>query len=422
MCGIVGVFRTDTYGCGWKEKEVFQDLLICNAVRGIDGTGVFIVNEENAVRTLKIGNHPFALLQSKDWSKFYTIPYEASKKRIEDRIIIGHNRFKTTGNASTEHAHPHKSGDIFLVHNGTLMAYSSLPNLKNFAVDSQGLASAINTLGIKEAIARTHGSYAIIYYNQKDNTLNMIRNGERPLAMAVNQTFSRIFFASEPRMLKWILNRNNIPDNEIEIGMLKEDIHYTWHPKELQPKMEKMEGAKIYTTFNRGSIPWSDALETEMIDPWDMDNRMSKLPEHQKQQIANSKEKKVLKDLRKIGIKAKPLDALRGIKKMENLVFRVDDYMDEDPAAETFIVTGTSKTLPDTIIRFRIQGIRQVEALFENPDVISVVRNIVEYEDADPTKGEDRYGIWVSHVNLYVPSPDQPDQSPQNKHLPVLVK
>lgn len=413
MCGIVGVLRLDAYGCNYKEKEVFQDLLICNSVRGTDGTGVFIVNGDKEPRTLKVGSQPFALLWSDKWGKFFTPPVDGKQKKKDDKIIIGHNRLKTTGKNSTEHAHPHISGPITLVHNGTLQPYSDLPNIKKLDVDTQALCAGIEKMGIDEAIGKTHGSYAIVYYDQRDGTLNMLRNSERPLAMAANLMYNRIFFASEPDMLEWILKRNHINFNEFEIGMLKTDTLYTWRvdQEDIKPAMRKIEGAKVYTRYNSGSVPWETGLESELVDPWDMADRHN---ERHIQEIAQHKEQRVVKAFKKAGIKMAALDTLRGIKKADTIVFRVNDYVDENPQEESFIVMGAAKTLPDTVIRFRVKGIKQIDTIFEHPDMIAVVRNIIEYPEADPKKGEDRYGIWVSHPNLYFG---------QTQNLPaVLVK
>lgn len=424
MCGIVGVVRFDAYGCNYKEKEIFSDLLICNSVRGTDGTGVFIVNEENVVRTLKVGSHPFGLLHCDKWSKFFSPPVDTKFKKKEDRAIIGHNRLKTTGKNTTEHAHPHKSGHITLVHNGTLQPYSDLPNIKKLDVDTQALCVGIETLGIQEAIGKTHGSYAIVYFDEKAGTLNMLRNSERPLAMAVNKTYSRIFFASEPEMLKWILSRNHIHNSEFEIGMLKPDMLYTWNLNDLdmKPEMKEVEGAKIYVRHHNGFIPWDTGMETELIDPWEMADRYN---EQHLKQIASHTEKKVVREFKKAGLKLHTLDTLFGIKKGDKIVFRVNDYVDENPEKETFVVSGAAKTLPDTIIRFRLEGIKAVETVFEHPDMIAIVRNIIEYPEADPKKGEDRYGIWVSHANLHIGGSSQQQyesQQHEKGNLPVLVK
>lgn len=395
MCGIIGVLKFEKWGIGYKEREVFHQLLVADALRGTTGTGAFIVKNDGISRSLKIGGHVYGLIKDKEWANFIDpkVPGPWNENNPNDIFLIGHNRFKTMGKASSEHAHPHKEGNILLVHNGTIPVYSNLPKFKTFEIDSKGLAHAIDTLGIEEAIKKTHGSYAIIYYNAADKTLNVLRNDERPLAICIDHENERVFFASEQKMLEWILHRSNLTN--LTVSELVPDTLYTWELDSYIPKTREIKGPAITKFFNQ-NMSWEAQLESDLTTSFDMDDVTPK-----KEVVKENRIKGAIKKLGKIGINVKILPNLKGISKGDSLVFRICDYADENPNEETFIVMGESKTLHNTSIRFRLKGEKKLNAVFETPEMIAVVRNIVEYPQASVR--EDRYVIWVSDPNIYMP-------------------
>lgn len=204
MCGIVGLMRTEYAGISENERSIFDQLLHTGVVRGHHGTGIFAVDANGNVRSIKSAGPPFHLVTSKDFPSFW----EKTKKN-STKILVGHNRLATTGEKTTKNAHPFISGHITLVHNGTLDSDSKI-NLKKFDVDSEALCHAIAEQGIEKAIGETLGAYALVFFDNKAKTLNFLRNGQRPLAIAIDKTWNRLVFASEIEHLKWIIGRNNM--------------------------------------------------------------------------------------------------------------------------------------------------------------------------------------------------------------------
>ena len=93
MCGLVGVMGLLTF----REEQVFADLLMVDSIRGLDSTGVAVVNHDKQLNVLKGTVLPQVLLDSEEYK-------ELVKKKL--RAMLGHNRSATMGNISAKNAHP----------------------------------------------------------------------------------------------------------------------------------------------------------------------------------------------------------------------------------------------------------------------------------------------------------------------------
>lgn len=113
------------------------------------------------------------------------------------------------------------------VHNGTLKNKYKLPRHTEFDTDSEALYSYINTSGVHEAIKEVDGAYALVWYNKEEDTLNMLRNKERPLFYAYTEDRKKLFFASEPWMMGGVCWREGVTLGEIH--SLPEDTLYTFN-------------------------------------------------------------------------------------------------------------------------------------------------------------------------------------------------
>ena len=232
MCGIVGLGRLDSTDLYEKDREVFMQLLHTGVVRGHHGTGIFAVDREGSARIVKSAGPPYLLMMAKEFNAFW-----AEVKMAKTHILVGHNRFATTGQKITAHAHPFVAKHIVMVHNGSLETSSALPDFKKFDVDSEALANAIATIGIEDTIKNTMGAYAIVYWDSKAKTLNMIRNAERPLHLMTDKLLKRVMFASEPDMLAWVAKRNfyDVPASDIKVLTLPPNVLWTFSYGSLDP-------------------------------------------------------------------------------------------------------------------------------------------------------------------------------------------
>lgn len=197
MCGLVGMIAKRKQGFFDVHRELFQNMLIADSIRGADSTGAFCVNKNATINLLKFESHPMHLMATQAWDRF-------ERKIVSDGIaVIGHNRKATQGDVKNENSHPFHAEDITLVHNGTLFNHKEVDATTE--VDSHAICKAINQHGYVEALKKLKGAYALIWYQESTKNMFMINNGDRPLSIV--ETDDHVFLASEMGMLYWLLGR-----------------------------------------------------------------------------------------------------------------------------------------------------------------------------------------------------------------------
>lgn len=218
MCGLVGVAGDLNNNI----DRVLNPLLVFDSVRGEDSTGVaFIHRIKNSTAVVKAVGSPFEL--------FNEGKYDSNIKRL-NRALIGHNRFATTGAVNRANAHPFDFDTLVGVHNGTLRSKYKLPDHMDFRVDSAALFNAIEMIGLKDAIAPLGGdgnAWSLVWWDKLDETLNFLRNKERPMWMCRSEDSKQLFWASEYWMLDVALARAGVKRSEI--FSTDEDTHYSVH-------------------------------------------------------------------------------------------------------------------------------------------------------------------------------------------------
>lgn len=218
MCGIVGVISKHKNGFYSPVDEIFEEMLLADAVRGMDSTGVFMVDEKNRIDCVKQAVNPGIFMTTTSWKQW------RSKIISNGRVIVGHNRKATMGEVISQNAHPFvatmKDHNIALVHNGFISNWRQFDDKAN--VDSAAVATALleksNPLDV---IKELSGAYALVWYDHKKRKLFITRNKERPLFL--QHTNDYMFFASEEGMLKWVLERDGraAKANPMEFGVNK---------------------------------------------------------------------------------------------------------------------------------------------------------------------------------------------------------
>lgn len=214
MCGIVGMVGA----IGIDQEKMFKLLLQLDTVRGPDSTGIVGVNTQGKVSTIKDLGTYWDLADRKSFDKFMSSSFN---------LLIGHNRWATTGAVNKANAHPFSFSEVHGVHNGTLKNWKNkLKGGFDFDVDSECLYKNINDHGLDNTLQKLSwgDAYTLVYFNEVEGSLNIIRNSERPLYMAQSKDKKTWYWASEAWMLTVASSKAGL---EISKPVLiDEDTHY----------------------------------------------------------------------------------------------------------------------------------------------------------------------------------------------------
>lgn len=213
MCGIVGVFGNVSV----QDEKVFKELLIVGQLRGNHSTGAMAVKRaNNEVVVAKAVGTPDQLLDMKQFDKVMA---------GNQRFLLGHNRYATQGKVNHANAHPFNFDHVTGVHNGSLRNYTQLDGYGEFPVDSQVLYHHISKHGLRDAVDNFSGAAALVWWDSKENEVNIWKNSERPLSWGLTAS-GAIYIASEFEMLEWILHRNNM--KMVDGDEFSNDLHHRW--------------------------------------------------------------------------------------------------------------------------------------------------------------------------------------------------
>lgn len=241
MCGLVAILSKQAIGFTYKDKTIFLQMLISDMFRGMDSTGSFAVNKYGNLKLVKDASPAPFFINKKEANKYFN-------DFVSDyHIVVGHNRKATIGNIESTTAHPFIEGNICLVHNGTLQNHYKLAQR---VVDSNAIAAHINEHGYKSLLKNIEGAYALIWYNAEEKTLYFTRNAERPLHLV--ETNERIYIASEPKMLDWILDRNDLSKYTIQNVPTDKVFKFNLETRKLEAesKPKKAEPVKNKPTYS----------------------------------------------------------------------------------------------------------------------------------------------------------------------------
>lgn len=190
MCGIVGMAGKITHQA---KNTLFKDMMDVCQTRGRDSAGVIKVNNnaEQSYTWVKAVGPPSNLF---DFRK-----YESEIERGDAIALIGHTRSRTVGDINIKNAHPFDYPDegIVGVHNGTLREHYKLDGHVAGRVDSDILYGHLAKNGPDKTFNMLKGAYACVWWDGEKNTLNFIRNEERPLWFTWSKDMDLMFWASE---------------------------------------------------------------------------------------------------------------------------------------------------------------------------------------------------------------------------------
>lgn len=201
MCGIVGVItKKDDTRAYTKEKFITEGLYV-DALRGFHSTGYMGLSKDFQWEWQKQACSAARFISHADWQK----------RKFDRWCMVGHNRHATIGEVTTDNAHPFKHGPVLLVHNGTLRQTYDLPvRDPKIEVDSELICLNLAEAEVEDApkiISKLSGAYALVWFDERDESVNMVRNAERPLHLGINKQEDILYLMSDGWMMKMLTER-----------------------------------------------------------------------------------------------------------------------------------------------------------------------------------------------------------------------
>ncbi len=234
MCGIVGYV-------GNKEA---QNILVSGLrrleYRGYDSAGVVTVGKKATLVRAK--------------GKVAELTAELTKNATKDTIGIGHTRWATHGVPSVPNAHPHRSGDIYLVHNGIIENYKALKaELKGHTfksqTDSEVLAALIDSFydkdtsldaAVTQALQLVEGTYGIAVISVREPSRIVAARKGSPLIIGVGDG-ETVIASDASALIGHTTNAIYLNDGELAICTSDNVELYDLNAAALTPKVEKIE-------------------------------------------------------------------------------------------------------------------------------------------------------------------------------------
>ena len=214
MCGIVG------YVGNGDAIPVLIDGLRRLEYRGYDSAGIAITG-------------PGGIEIQRTEGKLERLEKLLSSHPMKGNIGIGHTRWATHGRPSETNAHPHRSGDIVVVHNGIIENYLELRKFlegEDYRFTSETDTEVIchlvdffhrrhksSTLqAIRQAVDKLRGSYALVIMNGREpGTLYVVKRGS---PLVVGATEGERFVASDiPALLPYTKEMLFLEDGDIAV-------------------------------------------------------------------------------------------------------------------------------------------------------------------------------------------------------------
>jgi len=212
MCGIVGYEGTR------EARDILIDALSRLEYRGYDSAGIALMGQD----TIRIERRT---------GKVEELRRIVSSSALSGSIGLAHTRWATHGAPSERNAHPHRAGDVVVVHNGIIENYLELKEHLRKAghvfvsdTDTEVIPHLIadhadRGVGfvdsVRLALKELKGSWAIGVLKESERTLVAAKN-ESPLIVGIGD--GEYFIASD---IPAIINRTNrfifLEDNDVAI-------------------------------------------------------------------------------------------------------------------------------------------------------------------------------------------------------------
>lgn len=216
MCGIVGYIG----------KRNAQNILTSGLrrleYRGYDSSGITTISKKGKATTVRAKG------------KVSELDARLVREATTDSVGIGHTRWATHGEPSEANAHPHRAGDVYLVHNGIIENYKDLKShLTSHTflseTDTEVLAALIDSFysdetslvdAVSQALSRVVGTYGIAVVSARQPDEVVVARQGSPLIIGTGS--SETLIASDASALVGYTSQA-IYLNDGEIAVCRED-------------------------------------------------------------------------------------------------------------------------------------------------------------------------------------------------------
>ena len=211
MCGIVGyIGKRDA-------APLILESLRKLEYRGYDSAGIAVLHDgEVTIRRCE--------------GKLSNLATLLGRQPMSGPLGIGHTRWATHGRPSETNAHPHRAGDVVVVHNGIIENYLELKEQltkrgTHFSseTDSEIVAHLVSEkiekgLDFLDAVRRTlreiRGSYALLFLNRRDPRRLIVAKNSTPIVIGWGE--GETFIASDiPALLDYTRKVTFLEDGEL---------------------------------------------------------------------------------------------------------------------------------------------------------------------------------------------------------------
>jgi glutamine---fructose-6-phosphate transaminase (isomerizing) len=211
MCGIVGYI-------GKREAApLILESLRKLEYRGYDSAGIAVLDDGRVTIRRCEG-------------KLNNLETLLNRQPVSGTVGIGHTRWATHGRPSETNAHPHRAGDVVVVHNGIIENYLELKEqlIKrgvqfSSETDTEIVAHLVGEkvargMDFLEAVRRTlreiRGSYALLFLNRRDPRRLIVAKNSTPIVIGWGD--GETFIASDiPALLDYTRKVTFLEDGEI---------------------------------------------------------------------------------------------------------------------------------------------------------------------------------------------------------------
>lgn len=225
MCGLVGIASPTVMGV--KGVKVLSQALYADQLRGLDSTGVALIDKDNNLALYKRALAASDFLQTRYGE-------QAMHTAESAFVALGHNRATTIGKTSNKTAHPFHYGRYVGAHNGTIAGHRNIFSVSKHPVDSMNFMDSLDKDGDPvETLKGIHtGAYAISVYDFEEQQLLFARNDERPLSLLILK--DSLMWGSEASMLYWLADRNGLLCKDTTFLDIKPNTLYTYCCNEMK--------------------------------------------------------------------------------------------------------------------------------------------------------------------------------------------